>query len=72
MRSGTKGVRNSDKSSFLNSQRVRVLGTFGMHSTHLVSGTRDQLGLPRDLDVETREHTHDQEADTGVSDTNAV
>jgi hypothetical protein len=49
-----------------------VLGTFGMHSTHLVSGTRDQLSLPRDLDVETREHTHDQEADTGVSDTNAV
>ena len=36
--------------------------------THLVSGARDDLSFPRDLDVETREDTHDQEADTGVSD----
>lgn len=36
--------------------------------THLVSGARDDLSLPRDLDVETGEDTHDEEADTGVSD----
>ena len=33
----------------------------------LVSRTWDQLGFPRDLDVETREDTHDEEADSGVS-----
>jgi len=33
----------------------------------LVSRTWDQLGLPRYLDVETREDTHDEETNSGIS-----
>ena len=32
-----------------------------------MTGAGDELGLPRDLNVETGEDTHDEEADTRVS-----